>query len=96
MLRDLIGESKGEGQNPTYKWAVNSTIVQHVVPDTQVGKSGGSEEKSANEKGLAGRRGMHSAMRAFWNEKTDGMWSFKYDGENKGLDVVIMVIWVAI
>lgn len=44
-----------------------------------------------------GRRGMHSATGAYWNEKTDGMWSFKYEGgENKGLDVVISVIWIAI
>ncbi|KAI5860220.1 Tctex-1 [Durotheca rogersii] len=44
-----------------------------------------------------GRRGMHSATQAFWNEKTDGMWSFKYDGgESKGMDVVISVIWIGI
>lgn len=44
-----------------------------------------------------GRRGMHSATGAYWNEKTDGMWSFKYEGgENKGLDVVISVIWISI
>ncbi|KAI2623790.1 Tctex-1 [Xylaria nigripes] len=44
-----------------------------------------------------GRRGMHSATQAFWNEKTDGMWSFKYDGgEGKGMDVVISVLWIGI
>ncbi|KAL7623042.1 hypothetical protein AAE478_006721 [Parahypoxylon ruwenzoriense] len=44
-----------------------------------------------------GRRGMHSATQAFWNEKTDGMWSFKYDGgEGKGMDVVISIIWIGI
>jgi hypothetical protein len=98
MLRALISESTPSGASaPSYKFAINSTIVQHVVPNSQLGKSGGTDEKSASgEKGLAGRRGMHSAMRAYWNEKTDGMWSFKYDGENKGLDVVIMVIWVGI
>lgn len=43
-----------------------------------------------------GRRGMHSATGAYWNEKTDGMWSFKYEGgENQGLDVVISVIWIS-
>jgi hypothetical protein len=97
MLKALIQESTTSSSTPSYKFAVNSTIVQHVVPNSQVGKSGGSDDKSASgDKGLAGRRGMHSAMRAYWNEKTDGMWSFKYDGENKGLDVVVMVIWVAI
>jgi hypothetical protein len=40
---------------------------------------------------------MHSATGAYWNEKTDGMWSFKYEGgESKSLDVVISVIWIAI
>jgi hypothetical protein len=24
------------------------------------------------------------------------MWSFKWDGEGKGLDVVLMVIWIAV
>lgn len=43
-----------------------------------------------------GRRGMHSATGAYWNEKTDGMWSFKYEGgENRGLDVVVSVIWIS-
>jgi hypothetical protein len=39
---------------------------------------------------------MHSATGGYWNEKTDGMWSFKWDGEGKGLDVVLMVIWIAV
>lgn len=44
-----------------------------------------------------GRRGMHSATGAYWNEKTDGMWSFKYEGgESKGLDVVISIVWIAV
>lgn len=43
-----------------------------------------------------GRRGMHSAQGAFWNEETDGMWSYKFDGEAKGMDVVIMLIWIAV
>jgi hypothetical protein len=54
------------------------------------------EESTTTKKGQAGRRGMHSATGGFWNEKTDGMWSFKFDGENKGLDVVIMLIWIAV
>jgi hypothetical protein len=60
-----------------------------------------SEEKSTatatDGKPHVGRRGMHSATGAYWNEKTDGMWTFKYDGgESKGMDVIIMVIWVAL
>ena len=40
---------------------------------------------------------MHSATGAYWDESKDGMWTFKFDGgEGKGMDVVIMLIWVAI
>jgi dynein light chain Tctex-type 1 len=42
-----------------------------------------------------GRRGMHSAAGAYWNNEKDGMWSFKYDaGDTKGLDVVVGIVWV--
>lgn len=55
------------------------------------------ETAGTDTKPHVGRRGMHSATGAYWNEKTDGMWSFKYEGgESKGLDVVISVIWIAI
>lgn len=50
------------------------------------GKSTGS--------GGVGRRGMHSACGAYWNNEKDGMWSYKY--ETKGMDVVISVIWIAV
>lgn len=56
-----------------------------------------TEATGTDGKPHVGRRGMHSATGAYWNEKTDGMWSFKYEGgENKGLDVVISVIWISI
>ncbi|KAI1446270.1 Tctex-1 [Annulohypoxylon stygium] len=100
-------------QTPAHKFVVNSTIVQHLVPTSALNKpKGGSEAKadgpliSTSDGGSAtatdgkphvGRRGMHSATQAFWNEKTDGMWSFKYDGgEGKGMDVVISIIWIGI
>lgn len=45
----------------------------------------------------AGRRGMHSATGAYWNNETDGMWSYKWEGgEEHGMDVVLMVIWVTV
>ncbi|KAI1336554.1 Tctex-1 [Xylariaceae sp. FL0016] len=98
---------------PAHKYVVNSTIVQHLVPTSALNKpKGGSEAKESEPhistsdasaatntdgKPHVGRRGMHSATQAFWNEKTDGMWSFKYDGgEGKGMDVVVSVIWVGI
>lgn len=56
-----------------------------------------SEAVNTDGKAHVGRRGMHSATGAYWNEKTDGMWSFKYEGgEEKGLDVVISVIWISL
>lgn len=57
----------------------------------------GPHSTATDGKPHVGRRGMHSATGAFWDESKDGMWSYKYDGgEAKGLDVVIMIIWVAI
>ncbi|KAK3682131.1 putative dynein light chain protein [Podospora appendiculata] len=106
MLKAVMSEATPQGAAaPTYKFAINSTIVQHVVPTSQLNKSAGTstagettEDSAAAKKaaGQAGRRGMHSATGGYWNEKTDGMWSFKFDGEEKGLDVVIMLIWIAV
>ncbi|KAH9900240.1 tctex-1 family protein [Xylariomycetidae sp. FL2044] len=100
-------------QAPAHKFVVNSTIVQHLVPTSALNKPRGGTETKAEEPHIStsgdgaatgtdgkphvGRRGMHSATQAFWNEKTDGMWSFKFDGgEGKGMDVVISVIWISI
>jgi len=112
ILKSVISEATPEGAKaPSYKFSVNSTIVQHLVPSSSLNKSKGvaaAEEEphvSASSDGATntdgkphvGRRGMHSAAGAYWNEKTDGMWSFKFDGgEGKGMDVVIMLIWIAI
>ena len=119
ILKSLISESSPTGGSPAFKYAVNSTIIQHLVPTSALNKSRAvpdstqpkteetdakittsdvkPEATSTDGKPHVGRRGMHSATGAFWNEKTDGMWSFKYEGgENKGLDVVVSVIWISI
>ncbi|KAI9048615.1 hypothetical protein LZ554_007447 [Drepanopeziza brunnea f. sp. 'monogermtubi'] len=119
ILRSLISESSPPGGTPSFKYAVNSTIIQHLVPTSSLNKAKAMQESTAPKTEAAdatistsdakngatgtdgkphvGRRGMHSATGAYWNEKTDGMWSFKYEGgENKGLDVVISVIWISI
>lgn len=110
MLKAVISESTPSGASaPSFKFAINSTIVQHLVPTSQLNKSKGtstsdepsvttsSDATATDGKPHVGRRGMHSATGAYWNEKTDGMWSYKYDGgENKGMDVVIMLIWIAL
>jgi hypothetical protein len=115
----LISESSPVGGTPAYKYAVNSTIIQHLVPTSALNRAKAAQESSISKaeksdatistsdikteatgtdgKPHVGRRGMHSATGAYWNEKTDGMWSFKYEGgESKGLDVVISVIWISI
>jgi len=126
---------------PQYKYAVNSTIIQHLdlpttsktsssttqtgapsslnpLPavasalganeasgrDTEAPVLGTSSDESrhggasgSSTKPEKGRRGMHSATGAYWNNATDGMWSWKYEGgEAKGMDVVVSVIWIAI
>ncbi len=115
ILRSLISESSPAGGSPSYKYAVNSTIIQHLVPtsalnrgkvgqetslpnaEATISTSDKNEATGTDGKPHVGRRGMHSATGAYWNEKTDGMWSFKYEGgEGKGLDVVISVIWISI
>jgi hypothetical protein len=69
---------------------VNSTIIQHSVSPSAKHES--AEPTSAT----AGRRGMHSAAGAYWNNEKDGMWSYKYEGGDvRGMDVVIMVMWVS-
>ncbi|KAL1854036.1 hypothetical protein VTK73DRAFT_8816 [Phialemonium thermophilum] len=97
ILKAVTSEATPQGATPAYKFAINSTIVQHVVPNSQLNRAvpaaSGSED---GKKTQAGRRGMHSATAGYWNEKTDGMWSFKFDGGDRGLDVVIMLIWIAI
>ncbi|KAI0395453.1 Tctex-1 [Xylariaceae sp. FL0594] len=116
ILRAVISESTTPGTSaPTFKYVVNSTIVQHLVPTSALNKPKGGSDSRPDEPNVStstdgppsavatdgkphvGRRGMHSATQAFWNEKTDGMWSFKYDGgEGKGMDIVISVIWIGI
>lgn len=105
-------------QKPQYKYAVNSTIIQHLSDPvtsrsaTATASTGTSTDDKtqqasppATPNGGAtvasdperGRRGMHSATGAYWNNETDGMWSYKYEGgESKGMDVVISVIWVSV
>lgn len=64
---------------------MNSTIIQHA-PTSSSGSS---------DPAVTGRRGMHAASGAYWNNEKDGMWSYKYSAaEKSGLDVVIGVMWI--
>ncbi|KAI9701565.1 MAG: hypothetical protein M1836_001621 [Candelina mexicana] len=122
ILQSLIRETSSRNNVPPYKYAVNSTIIQHVAPTASSSSLKPAappssvsdfvtkkEEDALDEKGSvaeaaqtsaaqsSGRRGMHSATGAYWNNERDGMWNFKYEAiENRGLDVVVSIIWIAI
>ncbi|KAK3071337.1 hypothetical protein LTR53_008805 [Teratosphaeriaceae sp. CCFEE 6253] len=104
ILKALISESSTSDSSPKYKFCVNSTIIQHLSDPRPAGatESGTqtyeSESAGASEAGKkVGRRGMHSASGAYWNNEKDGMWSHKYEGgEGKGMDIVVSVMWIAV
>ncbi|KAA8619547.1 dynein light chain Tctex1 [Pyrenophora tritici-repentis] len=68
---------------PPYKYIANSTVIQHIGSPAEPEKHG--------------RRGMHSAVGAFWNNEKDGTYSYKWEAaEKKGMDIVITITWIAI
>ncbi|KAF4551823.1 Tctex-1-like protein [Elsinoe fawcettii] len=92
ILQSLISETKPSAEaNSPWKFAVNSTIIQHLEDPRPQGTDGADKEKERK----VGRRGMHSSAGAYWNNEKDGMWSFKWEGgEAKGMDVVVLVVWI--
>ena len=106
ILQHLITESapSDQQQQSQYKFAVTSTIFQHSPPAPAAAPVTGSETKAGGAEaaayegnvGVTGKRGMHSATGAYWNNEKDGMWSHKYDEEKKGFDVVVSVIWISL
>jgi hypothetical protein len=111
ILKALISESSSESTGSSkYKFAVNSTIIQHLSDPRPAGTETGTQTEAGggekSEEGVSmgtdevkkvGRRGMHSASGAYWNNERDGMWSYKYEvGEGKGMDIVISVMWIAV
>ena len=89
-----------------WKFAVNSTIIQHLSDPHHSTTEGGdvNDEKAIKpedgeevKSSKVGRRGMHSASGAYWNNERDGMWSYKYEGgEGKGMDIVVSVMWIGV
>ena len=80
---------KGEGEDKGGKGEGYKWLVQSTI--IQQTPSVGGE----------GKRGMHSASGAYWNNERDGMWSCKWDGEGpeaggRGFDVVVSVVWVSV
>ncbi|OAL48654.1 Tctex-1 [Pyrenochaeta sp. DS3sAY3a] len=88
VLQDLIAKTsrKVDGEEtaqPGFKYIANSTIIQHIGVPSEPEKQG--------------RRGMHSAVGAYWNNEKDGTYSFKWEaGEKKGMDIVVIITWIAI
>jgi len=102
----LISESTPSDSQTKYKFCVNSTIIQHLSDPRPSGTSDSGVQTGGREDGVSmgsdvtkkvGRRGMHSASGAYWNNEKDGMWSHKYEGgEGKGMDIVISIMWIAV
>ena len=99
-------------ESTSHKFIVTSTIIQHTTPpaslapkpannaSTQDDLVGGVEgmglENKAEEEHKVGRRGLHSASGAYWNNERDGTWSWQWKGsEKKGFDVIATVFWIA-
>ncbi|KAL8711308.1 MAG: hypothetical protein Q9220_004205 [cf. Caloplaca sp. 1 TL-2023] len=98
-LQSLIDEASTPTQPPVFKFAVTSTIIQHVTPPgSQLPPAdNGDTNGAARSANSIGRRGMHSASGAYWNNEKDGMWNWKYTkGEEKGFDVVLNIMWMSI
>lgn len=85
----LIATTPSDAPQPPYKYSITSTIIQHLPsPSSGTGQSPGLAPAT-------GRRGMHAAAGAYWDNTRDGMWSYKYEaGQGKGLDVVVAIIWI--
>lgn len=85
---------------------MNSTIIQHLSDPSETPAEADTEDVEEKEAGVTtgesagkkvGRRGMHSASGAYWNNERDGMWSHKYEGgEEKGMDIVISIMWIGV
>lgn len=89
ILKSLIDKTtttsttSSEPTQPSYKYIANSTVIQHIGVPSEPEKHG--------------RRGMHSAVGAFWNNEKDGTYSYKWEAaEKKGMDIVITITWIAI
>ena len=104
---EALAEEGSGGMGGRWKFAVNSTIIQHLSdPHHSSTTEGGdvNDEKAIKPEdgeevkgGKVGRRGMHSASGAYWNNERDGMWSYKYEGgEGKGMDIVVSVMWIGV
>lgn len=85
-LLEATTESANASQAQKYKFAVTSTIIQNTSATEAADSPDGS---------VGGKRGMHSATGAYWDEEKDGLFNYKHEEDLKGFDVVISVIWMS-
>ena len=84
---DAIKEFADKKEEQGTEVSAEGTTSSSIAPQSAAGSG----------KPKVGRRGMHSASGAYWNNEKDGMWSHKYEGgEGKGMDVVVSVMWIAV
>ncbi|KAF2864103.1 hypothetical protein K470DRAFT_267590 [Piedraia hortae CBS 480.64] len=85
-----------------HKFCVNTIIMQQNSPGKEGNEPGAAAGTEHGPEGIpqrptAGRRGMHHVSGAFWDNQRDGMWNYKYAGaEQKGVDVIIAITWIAL
>ncbi|KAF2100497.1 dynein light chain, cytosolic [Rhizodiscina lignyota] len=94
ILEALISETAParKDQPPAWKFCVNSTIIQHP----EAVRAGEEDDEDEKEGKGRGKRGMHAASGAYWNNEKDGMWNFKFQGEEQlGMDVVVTIMWIS-
>ncbi|MCJ1243424.1 hypothetical protein MMC30_000621 [Trapelia coarctata] len=112
LLSRLVAQTSPSASKPSpFKFVVTSTIIQHTstaraaTSSARPPTSDSHSDISALSAKGAGKRGMHAASGAYWNQEKDGMWSFKYDGESasaggnalgREFDVVVGVVWVGL
>ncbi|KAI9678106.1 MAG: hypothetical protein M1817_006050 [Caeruleum heppii] len=94
-LSHMTGVNEADARDDTHPVAGGASDERSGMSSATTAISNGSEN-TANASGSQGRRGMHSAVGAYWNNQTDGYWNWKFEGgAHRGMDVVVTVIWVS-
>ncbi|KAF2709297.1 hypothetical protein K504DRAFT_271474 [Pleomassaria siparia CBS 279.74] len=85
VCETTIGASEKYEHSSVTDW----NTQKYIVNSTIIQHHGSGE--------ATGRRGMHSAVGAYWNSEKDGTYSYKWDAADKvGMDIVISVTWIAL
>lgn len=99
ILADLIADTTADTDPPPsrYKFMVASSIIQHTAPQPVTQDAIKDAPTAAENDGSVvrpGRTGRHSALKGYWDEEEDGMWSYEWDaGPEKGFEVQIILFY---